>query len=75
MANTSNLKDTITTIAGLAFAICSGMLSLDLPQNVKVILGIIVAISGGLIGYFTGKSPRGVNKTDNQLSDQNKKNL
>jgi hypothetical protein len=66
MANTSNLKDTVTTIAGIVATIGGSILAsgVDLSTTVKSVLGIAVAVSLGLIGYFTGK-PNGTAKTDN----------
>lgn len=74
--NTSNLKDTVTTISGLVGTVAGAVLASGLPLSptVKSILGLIVAISVGLIGYFTGKTPSGANKTNNQLGEQNKSN-
>ena len=74
--NTSNLKDTVTTIAGILASVGGTILAADvaLSPAVKTILGVAVAVSLGLIGWFTGKAPSGASKTDNQLGDQNKTN-
>jgi hypothetical protein len=72
--NTSNLKDKVTTICGLVLVIGGSLLAVELPPNVKNAIGVAMAVAGGLIGYFTGKSPSGVIKTDNQANDQNKPN-
>lgn len=72
MQNTSNLKDTLTTICGLIFAVGGSLLAINgIPDNVKYIVGVAVAISGGVIGWLTGKAPNGSPKTDTQLKDQN----
>ena len=72
MKNVSNLKDTLTTICGLIFTIGSVLLTVNgVPENSKVIVGIAVAVSGGIIGWLTGKAPDGAAKTDNRLKDQN----
>ena len=76
MINTSNLKDTVTTICGIIVAIGGSLLGagIELPVQVKSVLGVLMAISLGLIGWFTGKSPSGADKTDKQIVEQNKLN-
>ena len=72
MQNTSNLKDTLTTISGLIVAVGGTLLTVKgLPETIQVILGIAIAISVGVIGFFTGKAPDGTAKTNSQLKDQN----
>ena len=74
MANTSNLKDTVTTIAGIVATIGGSILAagVELSPTVKSVLGVAVAVSLGLIGYFTGKAPSGTVKSDNAVGEQNK---
>jgi flagellar motor component MotA len=77
--NTSNLKDTVTTICGIVFVIASTLLGLNLqgialPHVIIVIAGTLVAVTTAVTMYLTGKAPNGTNKTDNQIGDQNKKN-
>lgn len=72
MKNASNLKDTLTTICGLVVAVGGSLLAVEgISANVKVILGIAVSVSVGIIGFLTGKAPNGSIKTDSQLKDQN----
>jgi len=52
------MKDKITTLAGLLFVVSGSIIAVDgVPPKVKVACGIIAAVSGGIIGYFTGKKP------------------
>lgn len=72
----SNLKDTITNICGIIFVICTALLTatasgLILPLWITTASGILVAVSGGLIGYFTGKAPSGLPKTPGQVANAN----
>jgi|YelNatPaOPRAMG01_1025707.scaffolds.fasta_scaffold56367_1 hypothetical protein len=73
----NNLKDKITNICGIIFAICTAILTTSasgavaLPTWVNGVCGILVAITGGLIGYFTGKTPAGTTKTPNQIQAGN----
>lgn len=57
------MKDKITNIAGLVFgistAIATAAVSLKMPEWVAVASGMIAAISGAVIGYYTGKTPDG----------------
>lgn len=72
----SNLKDKISTICGIILAICTALLTTNisgvtLPTWLSATAGILIAISGGLIGYFTGKTPSGITKTPNQVAAGN----
>lgn len=74
----SNLKDKITNICGIVFAICTFLVSstlggLTLPTWVTTAAGLLAAISGGIIGYFTGKKPDGSVKSDSQVTESNAK--
>ena len=72
MINSSNLKDTLTTICGLVVAVGGSLLAIEgIPSNVKAIVGVAVAVSVGVIGWLTGKSPSGAQKTDSQVVAQN----
>ena len=58
-----NLKDTVSTICGLLFAISTSLLVVpSLPGWVTTALGIIMAVSGAIIGVMTGKNPNGSTK-------------
>lgn len=71
-----NLKDTLTTIAGVMIAIGGVLLSL---VTAGIILpawattgGIILATLGGaIISYFGGKNPNGSTKSAKQIEAQN----
>jgi hypothetical protein len=71
--NTSNLKDTITTIASL-LAVVAGAVNAYLQSNTGAgidyfqLIGIVAL---AVIGYFTGKTPSGATKTDAQAAEQN----
>lgn len=72
----SNLKDTLSTIAGLVFAVASAILAatasgLVLPAWLTTACGVAVAISGALIGFLTGKAPSGKAKTEEQVVASN----
>jgi len=77
--NSSNLKDTISNICGGIIAIGGSLLAmsvsgtLPLPTSMVGILSAAVAIATAVIGYFTGKTPSGAVKTDNQVANQNVK--
>ena len=56
------MKDTITNIFGVAGAVAGSILTaaagdLEIPASVKAVCGIVAAVSVGVIGYFTGKTP------------------
>lgn len=73
--NASNIKDTISTIAGIIFALASGLLTaaasgVTLPVWLVTAAGIAVALSGALIGFLTGKAPAGTKKTEDQVAKE-----
>lgn len=72
--NNSNLKDKVTTICGLVFAVSTALLAIDVPPVVKTVCGVLAAVSVALIGYFTGKAPSGAQKTEGQVTEGNIKN-
>lgn len=62
-----NLKDTVTTICSIVLIISGGILaavSAGAVLPVYIVAGATASasISGGLIGYFTGKNPNGTTK-------------
>ena len=77
----NNIKDTLTTIAGIlgfiagAGATVLGILSqypdVVVPVYVKIILGVCGALSIFIIGYFGGKNPNGSGKTPRQVDNLN----
>lgn len=76
---TSNLKDTLTTWCGVLFAVSSGIVAaamggLALPSWLTASSGAVAAISGGIIGFLTGKAPNATKKTDSQVEAGNAPN-
>jgi hypothetical protein len=63
-----NLKDRITTIAGIVGAICTGLLAVPgMPEVIQTVAGALLAISIAIIGYFNGKTADGKVKSLEQL--------
>jgi NAD kinase len=52
------MKDTITNICGLIVAVGGSLLVLDIQGTVKVYIGVAVAVATGVIGFYTGKTPK-----------------
>ena len=49
-------KDKITNICGLIFAVAGSIAAIDsVPAKVRMIAGFAAAVSGAIIGYYTGK--------------------
>jgi len=74
--NNSNLKDTLSTICGIVFAICAALVTanaggLALPAEVVTVCGVLAAVSGAIIGFLTGKAPSGAKKTPEQVAAAN----
>lgn len=72
MSMNSTLKDKITNICGIVFAICTFLVSgsisgLTLPSWMVTTAGLLAAVSGGIIGYFTGKKPDGTSVKSNEI--------
>jgi len=71
-----NLKDTITTIAGIMIAVGGVLLALTqagitLPAWCNT-LGVALPIIGSaIVAYFSGKAPNGATKTPEQIEAQN----
>jgi hypothetical protein len=75
--NTSNIKDTLTTVCGVIFFVCTSIVTMNvsgviLPTWLTSTCGVLIGISGAIIGWLTGKTPAGVTKTDTQVAQQNK---
>jgi hypothetical protein len=70
-----NIKDTLTTIAGIIGAIGAAIVAVSsqitLPTWITSTGGISVAISVAVVGYLTGKNPNGTTKSDTQVTNQN----
>lgn len=76
MNNTSNLKDTVSTVFGILGAVAGSILiagqsGVVLPPIIITICGVISAISIGVIGWLTGKAPSAAKKTTGQVIEQN----
>jgi membrane protein DedA with SNARE-associated domain len=62
-----NFKDQITNVCGIIFVVC-GSISAVAASGVALPLWLtagaltLAAISGAIIGYFTGKNPNGTQK-------------
>lgn len=77
MNTNSNLKDTLSTVFGLLAVVCGAIVSVAtagvaLPAVVVTIATVGGAISVGIIGWLTGKTPSGDKKTPEQIVDGNK---
>jgi hypothetical protein len=71
-----NLKDTLSTICGIIFAICTalvttGVSGVTLPTWLITASGILIAVSGAILGWLTGKNPNATAKTDTQVTNAN----
>lgn len=73
----SNIKDTITTILGIVFAISGSIVSASVSGGVLIpvwlmtIASISATISGTIIAILTGKNPNGTTKSEAQVVTQN----
>jgi hypothetical protein len=66
-----NIKDTISTICGVVFAICVALMAVpNLPVIVTQIAAGGMAVSGAIIGILTGKNPNGTTKTIDPATGQ-----
>jgi hypothetical protein len=76
--NTSNIKSTLSTIAGILGAIgviigSLGTQGIALPEWVYIVGGVCGTVSITLIGILQGRNPDGTVKTPIQVSDINTK--
>ena len=78
--NMSNIKNTITNIAGILGAIAAVggttvaslmQYQIPVPPIVTIISGVCGALSVGILGYFSSKNPDGSVKTPTQIVLQN----
>ena len=76
-ASTSNIKDKLTTIVGIVFAIAGSIAAaatqVSLPSWLTAAAGTALAISGGVMAFLTGKNPDGTTKTTDQIVAANTK--
>lgn len=69
--NLLNLKDTLSTICGIVFAICVALVAVPgLPVIVTQIAAGGMAVSGAIIGIMTGKNPNGSTKVIDPATGQ-----
>ena len=71
----ANLKDVVSSICGFIFALGGAGVGLStqvpLPKPVVIASYGMVAVSGAVVGFLTGKAPNGSAKTDAQVQAQN----
>lgn len=77
--NLSNIKDTLTTIAGILGALAvagTGLLvtlaqyNIPVPNIYIILISVVGVLSTAILGYFNGKNPDGSSKTPDQISKQ-----
>jgi hypothetical protein len=76
MANSSNLKDTMTNVAAALAGIGTllaglNVVALHLPVWVTAIGGALVGVAAVINGVYGGKNPDGSTKTTDQVIAQN----
>ena len=76
MANSSNLKDTMTNVAAALAGIGTllaglNVVALHLPVWVTAIGGALVGVAAVINGVYSGKNPDGSTKTTDQVIAQN----
>jgi uncharacterized membrane protein YfcA len=68
----NNLKDTITTVCGILFAVCGAIIGIQtqvaLPEWIITVAVVVGAISAAVTMYLTGKNPDGTKKTPEQAA-------
>lgn len=75
--NTSNLKDTITTYAGIIFGAATSVLTygvsagITYPAWVNTTCGIVITVTGLVLFILTGKNPNLTTKSETQVAKQN----
>ena len=72
----SNLKDTLSTVCGVVFAIGTAILGVAasgvvLPGWLTAGATAVIAIAGGVLGFLTGKNPNLSTKSAEQVTEQN----
>jgi hypothetical protein len=73
----SNLKDTVSSIAAGVLLVCGAVLALPtqgitLPTWLVTAAGVGAALAGAAIGILTGKLPNGTTKPPEVVTAQNK---
>lgn len=68
----NNLKDTVTTICGILFAVCGAVIGIQtqvsLPAWLITAAVVIGAVCAAVTMYLTGKNPDGSKKTPDQAA-------
>lgn len=77
--NTSNLKDTLSTIVGIVGGVAASILTAEksglvLPAWVAPVCNGVVAVSTIIFGVLMGKNPDGTTKTTEQTAKLNNPN-
>jgi len=72
-----NLKDTLTTIAGILIAASGTVMTVNqtapgvIPESITTAATIAGVVALSVLGYLTGKNPDGSTKSANQVDTQN----
>jgi ABC-type antimicrobial peptide transport system permease subunit len=74
--NTSNLKDTLTTIASIMALLSGAIITIGtqgvvLPAWLNTAAIVLGALSVTIIGFLTGKLPSGAAKSEATVAEQN----
>lgn len=51
------MKNKITNVCGLLFVVSGTLAVCEVPAKLKVVCGIVSAVSGAIVAYYTGKKP------------------
>jgi len=70
----ANFKDTVSSICGLIVAIGTAVFAagITMPVWLQTGLGLLMAISVGVLGFLQGRNADGSSKTKNQAEWQEK---
>lgn len=67
-----DLKNTISTIAGLLFVIAGGLITAstqtELPKTLITVCYVVSSVSAAVVFWATGRNPDLTKKTTNQLN-------
>jgi hypothetical protein len=70
-----NVKDVASTVCGLLFVICGAVLGtasqITLPKWAVTASVVVMAISGAVSMYLTGKRPDGTAKSPEEIAEIN----
>ena len=70
----ANFKDTVSTICGLIVAVGTAVFAagIEMPTWLKTTIGLLMAVSVGILGFLQGRNADGSKKTVNQSEWQQK---